>query len=78
MQKKVQGAMVYPIIFADDGGSSGGGLDELCGAKIVKVFERSDKRCPGLLRWCWHCNILTQWWWLIYGGLMESFLFVIY
>ena len=32
--------------FADDGSGGGGGLDELCRAKIVKVFEQSEQALP--------------------------------
>ena len=46
--------------------------------KIVKVFEQSEQALPWITQVVLALsNILTQWWWLILGGIIGAvFLFV--
>ena len=78
MQKKVQGAMVYPIILLMMAVAVVVGLMSFVVPKIVKVFEQSEQALPWITQVVLALsNILTQWWWLILGGLIGAvFLFV--
>lgn len=66
MQKKIQGALVYPIILLIMAISVVIGLMSFVVPKIVKVFEQSDQALPLITQIVLGAsNIITQWWWLL-------------
>ena len=72
LQKKIQGAMVYPIVLMIMAISVIMGLMSFVVPKIVKVFEQSEQALPLITQVVLAMsNIITQWWWLmllIIGG----------
>ncbi|ELA08800.1 general secretion pathway protein F [Moraxella macacae 0408225] len=81
MQKKIQGALVYPIILLIMAIAVVVGLMTLVVPKIVKVFEQSDQALPGITQFVLAVSyVLTTWWWLlllvIVGGLVILIKFV--
>lgn len=66
MQKKVQGALVYPIILLIMAVSVVVGLMTFVVPKIVKVFEQSDQALPTITKVVLALsNLLTHYWWAI-------------
>lgn len=66
MQKKIQGALVYPVILLIMAIAVVVGLMTFVVPKIVKVFEQSDQALPLITQIVLiSSNLLTQWWWLI-------------
>lgn len=66
MQKKIQGALVYPIILLIMAVSVVMGLMTFVVPKIVKVFEQSDQALPLITQLVLGAShLLTQWWWLL-------------
>ncbi len=66
MQKKIQGALVYPIILLIMAVAVVVGLMTFVVPKIVKVFEQSEQALPLITKIVlFLSNLLTQWWWLI-------------
>ncbi len=66
MQKKIQGALVYPIILLVMAVSVVIGLMTFVVPKIVKVFEQSDQALPWITQVVLGAShLLTQWWWLL-------------
>lgn len=72
LQKKIQGAMVYPIVLMIMAISVIMGLMSFVVPKIVKVFEQSEQALPLITQVVLAMsNIITHWWWLmllIIGG----------
>lgn len=66
MQKKVQGAMVYPIVLMLMALLIVTGLMTFVVPKVVKVFEQSDQALPLITQIVMTLSqIITNWWWLI-------------
>ena len=66
LQKKIQGAMVYPIILMVMAAAVIMGLMSFVVPKIVKVFEQSEQALPWITQVVLTLsNIITDWWWLI-------------
>ena len=66
MQKKIQGAMVYPIILLIMAVAVVVGLMTFVVPKIVKVFEQSEQALPWITQVVLALStLLTQWWWLL-------------
>lgn len=69
LQKKIQGAMVYPIVLMVMAVAVVIGLMSYVVPKIVKVFEQSEQALPLITQVVLAIsNIITQWWWLLLGG----------
>lgn len=78
MQKKIQGALVYPIILLIMAVAVVVGLMTFVVPKIVKVFEQSEQALPTITKVVLSLsNLLTQWWWLILVVLAVSLIFII-
>lgn len=66
LQKKIQGAMIYPIVLMVMALAVVIGLMSFVVPKIVKVFEQSEQALPLITQVVLGLsNIITQWWWLI-------------
>jgi general secretion pathway protein F len=66
LQKKIQGAMVYPIVLMVMAVGVIMGLMSFVVPKIVKVFEQSEQALPLITQIVLTLsNIITQWWWLM-------------
>lgn len=66
LQKKIQGAMVYPIVLMVMALVVVLGLMTYVVPKIVKVFEQSEQALPWITQVVLGLsNLLTQWWWLL-------------
>ncbi|MCG3860555.1 type II secretion system inner membrane protein GspF [Psychrobacter sp. Ps5] len=66
LQKKIQGAMVYPIVLMVMAVGVIMGLMSFVVPKIVKVFEQSEQALPLITQIVLSLsNIITQWWWLM-------------
>lgn len=66
LQKKIQGAMVYPIVLMVMALGVIMGLMSFVVPKIVKVFEQSEQALPLITQIVLTLsNIITQWWWLM-------------
>lgn len=66
MQKKIQGALIYPIILLIMAVSVVIGLMTFVVPKIVKVFEQSDQALPWITQVVLGAShLLTQWWWVL-------------
>lgn len=66
LQKKIQGAMIYPIVLMVMALAVVIGLMSFVVPKIVKVFEQSEQALPLITQIVLGLsNIITQWWWLI-------------
>lgn len=71
MQKKIQGALVYPIILLVMAVSVVIGLMTFVVPKIVKVFEQSDQALPWITQIVLGAShLLTQWWWVLLVALV--------
>lgn len=78
MQKRIQGALVYPIILLVMAVSVVVGLMTFVVPKIVKVFEQSDQALPLITQVVLaFSNILTQWWWLIIAVIVLALIFLV-
>nr|WP_317199501.1 type II secretion system inner membrane protein GspF [uncultured Psychrobacter sp.] len=77
LQKKIQGAMVYPIVLMVMAVAVIIGLMSFVVPKIVKVFEQSEQALPLITQVVLTLsNVITQWWWLMLLVLAgASFLF---
>ncbi|MGP4713758.1 MULTISPECIES: type II secretion system inner membrane protein GspF [unclassified Psychrobacter] len=77
LQKKIQGAMVYPIVLMVMAVAVIMGLMSFVVPKIVKVFEQSEQALPLITQVVLTLsNVITQWWWLMLLVLAgASFLF---
>ncbi|MFW2176598.1 MULTISPECIES: type II secretion system inner membrane protein GspF [unclassified Moraxella] len=70
MQKKIQGALVYPVILLIMAVAVVVGLMTFVVPKIVKVFEQSEQALPWITQVVLGAsNLLTHWWWLLLIGL---------
>ncbi len=66
LQKKIQGAMVYPIVLMVMAVGIIMGLMSFVVPKIVKVFEQSEQALPWITQVVLGLsNLVTQWWWLM-------------
>ncbi len=66
LQKKIQGAMVYPIVLMVMAVAVIMGLMSFVVPKIVKVFEQSEQALPLITQIVLTLsNIITDWWWLM-------------
>lgn len=66
LQKKIQGAMVYPIVLMIMAVAVIMGLMSFVVPKIVKVFEQSEQALPLITQVVLAMsNVITQWWWLM-------------
>lgn len=66
LQKKIQGAMVYPIVLMVMALLIVIGLMTYVVPKIVKVFEQSDQALPLITQVVLAIsNFITNWWWMI-------------
>ena len=66
LQKKIQGAMIYPIVLMVMAVAVVIGLMSFVVPKIVKVFEQSEQALPWITQVVLALsNIITQWWWLL-------------
>ena len=66
LQKKIQGAMVYPIVLMVMAVGVIMGLMSFVVPKIVKVFEQSEQALPLITQVVLALsNVITQWWWLM-------------
>lgn len=66
LQKKIQGAMIYPIVLMIMATVVVIGLMSYVVPKIVKVFEQSDQALPWITQVVMSLsNLITQWWWLL-------------
>lgn len=66
LQKKIQGAMVYPIVLMVMAVAVIMGLMSFVVPKIVKVFEQSEQALPLITQVVLTLsNFITQWWWLM-------------
>lgn len=66
LQKKIQSAMVYPLVLMVMAFLIIIGLMSYVVPKIVKVFEQSDQALPWITQVVMGLsNAVTQWWWLI-------------
>ena len=78
MQKKIQGALVYPIILLVMAISVVVGLMTFVVPKIVKVFEQSEQALPWITQVVLGAsNLLTQWWWLILALILGAFIMLV-
>lgn len=78
MQKKIQGALVYPIILLIMAISVVVGLMTFVVPKIVKVFEQSEQALPWITQVVLGAsNLLTQWWWLILALILGAFIMLV-
>ena len=78
MQKKIQGALVYPIILLVMAISVVVGLMTFVVPKIVKVFEQSEQALPWITQIVLGAsNLLTQWWWLILALILGAFIMLV-
>ncbi len=67
LQKKIQSAMIYPIVLMVMAFAIVIGLMTFVVPKIVKVFEQSDQALPLVTQIVLGSSkIFTQWWWLIF------------
>ncbi len=67
LQKKIQSAMIYPIVLMVMAFAIVIGLMTFVVPKIVKVFEQSDQALPLVTQVVLGSSkIFTQWWWLIF------------
>lgn len=66
LQKKIQGAMVYPIVLMVMAFAVIIGLMSFVVPKIVKVFEQSEQALPLITQVVLALsNLITAWWWLM-------------
>lgn len=66
LQKKIQAAMIYPIVLMVMAVIIVIGLMTFLVPKIVKVFEQSEQALPWITQVVLALsNLITQWWWLI-------------
>ena len=66
LQKKIQGAMVYPIVLMVMAVAVIMGLMSFVVPKIVKVFEQSEQALPLITQIVLTLsNVITDWWWLM-------------
>ena len=66
LQKKIQGAMIYPIVLMVMAVAIVMGLMSYVVPKIVKVFEQSEQALPWITQVVLAIsNLITQWWWLM-------------
>jgi general secretion pathway protein F len=66
LQKKIQGAMIYPIVLMLMAVTIVMGLMSYVVPKIVKVFEQSEQALPWITQVVLGMsNLITQWWWLM-------------
>lgn len=66
LQKKIQGAMVYPIVLMVMAVAVIMGLMSFVVPKIVKVFEQSEQALPLITQVVLALsNAITDWWWLM-------------
>lgn len=66
LQKKIQGAMIYPIVLMAMAVLIVLGLMSYVVPKIVKVFEQSEQALPWITQVVLGLsNLITQWWWLM-------------
>lgn len=66
LQKKIQGAMIYPIVLMLMAVTIVMGLMSYVVPKIVKVFEQSEQALPWVTQVVLGMsNLITQWWWLM-------------
>lgn len=78
MQKKIQGALVYPIILLLMAIAVVIGLMTFVVPKIVKVFEQSEQALPWITQVVLGLsNLLTQWWWLLLAVIVGVFVLLI-
>lgn len=71
MQKKIQGALVYPIILLLMAVTVVVGLMTFVVPKIVKVFEQSEQALPFITQLVLAMSkLLTNWWWLMLFGII--------
>ena len=78
MQKKIQGALVYPIILLVMAISVVMGLMTFVVPKIVKVFEQSEQALPWITQVVLGAsNLLTHWWWLILALILGAFIMLV-
>lgn len=78
MQKKIQGALVYPIILLVMAISVVVGLMTFVVPKIVKVFEQSEQALPWITQVVLGAsNLLTHWWWLILALILGAFIMLV-
>lgn len=78
MQKKIQGALVYPIILLIMAIAVVVGLMTIVVPKIVKVFEQSEQALPTITQIVLTLsNLLTQWWWLVLAVVFGGLIFLI-
>lgn len=78
LQKKIQGAMVYPIVLMVMAIGVIMGLMSFVVPKIVKVFEQSEQALPLITQVVLAMsNAITQWWWLMLGILVGA-VFLLY
>ena len=80
LQKKIQGAMVYPIVLMVMAIAVIMGLMSFVVPKIVKVFEQSEQALPLITQVVLALsNAITQWWWLmllvLVGGILLFYRF---
>ena len=78
LQKKIQGAMIYPIVLMVMALAVILGLMSFVVPKIVKVFEQSEQALPLITQVVLALsNAVTQWWWLMLVIIITSaFLFI--
>ena len=78
LQKKIQGAMIYPIVLMVMALAVILGLMSFVVPKIVKVFEQSEQALPLITQVVLALsNAVTQWWWLMLLIIITSaFLFI--
>ncbi len=66
LQKKIQGAMIYPIVLMLMSFCVVIGLMSFVVPKIVKVFEQSEQALPLITQIVLGLSaLITQWWWLL-------------
>ena len=66
LQKKIQGAMVYPIVLMVIAAAVIIGLMSFVVPKIVKVFEQSEQALPWITQVVMGLSqLITTWWWLL-------------
>ncbi len=78
LQKKIQGAMVYPIVLMVMAFAVIIGLMSFVVPKIVKVFEQSEQALPLITQVVLALsNLITTWWWLMLAIMaMAAFLII--
>lgn len=78
MQRKIQGALVYPVILLLMAVAVVVGLMTFVVPKIIKVFEQSEQALPWITQVVLGAsNILTQWWWLLLALVVGGAIFLI-